>query len=74
MIISISAQAYALHQLSIRAEEIRKTTEKLCSELGILSQEYMIINEAMRLTLEDLNGGPIDRPTQLSFPELNHRG
>lgn len=70
--IAISAQAHQLSQLAQRGEEIRARIEALCSQLGLLSQEYLIINEAMKVTLEDLNGGIIPAAPNRRFPELNH--
>jgi hypothetical protein len=69
--VSISAQGEALVLLSKRASEIRSRMEALCSQLGLLSQEYLILNEAMRVTLEDLNNAPVAPFKQTSFPELH---
>jgi hypothetical protein len=69
--ISISAQGDALSKLAKRSAEIKAKMEALCTQLGFLSQEYMILNEAMRVTLESLNGGIIPPVSTMRFPELS---
>ncbi len=72
---SISVQAHALLELARKTDHIKIEMERLCSRIGYLSQEYMIINEAMQHTIADMNGGSYPAPViHQTFPELNHLG
>lgn len=70
---SLSVQAHTLARLADEGDRIRAEVEKLCSALGHLTQQYFIINEAMKETLKDMNGGvaPLPLPER-RFPSLNH--
>ena len=62
-------------QLAEKTDAIKTEMERLCSRLGFLSQEYLILNEAMQQTVKDLNGGTYPAPViHRAFPELNHYG
>jgi hypothetical protein len=53
-------------------QKCRAMAEALCSQLGLITQEYFILNEAMRETIKELNGGVLPQsPTALRFPALN---
>jgi len=54
---SISVQAETLSRLAQRGDQIREELSMLYSKVGLLTQEYFILNEAMRETLNHLNRG-----------------
>ena len=72
---SLSVQAETLLMLDEKMTKLRAMAESLCSQLGMVTQEYYVLNEAMRETVRELNGGqpPLIVKHQ-SFPQLNHYG
>ena len=69
---SLSVQAHTLAELATKGDRIREQVTRLCSELGLLTQEYYIIGEAMRETLRSMNGGVTPLPLSTRhFPELS---
>lgn len=73
--IDIRIQAHTALHLADKAAEIKGEMDRLCSKLGLLSQEYLILTEALKVTIADMNGGTYPAPLQhRKFPELSHPG
>lgn len=71
---SISVSAHAAFELAKEVESVRDEIERACSKLGLLSQKYLILTDALQLTIKDLNGGTYPAPlNQRHFPELNSK-
>jgi len=67
---SISVQAQILLDLATKTEHVKTEMERMCSAFGLLSQEYLILNEAMQHTLTNMNGGTYPAPlNQRTFPD-----
>lgn len=73
--VSISAAAERLLQLDNRAEQLRDEMFITASKYGRLTQELLVISEAIKLTIADLNGGKYPEfPEHQRFESLNHEG
>lgn len=73
--LSLSALGTRLASLDARAQELRAEMERVAGQFGLLSQELLIVHEAMKLTLADLNGGVYPpRLPEFDCPALNHVG
>jgi hypothetical protein len=69
---TLSVQAETLLMLDEKMQKCRAMAETLCSQLGLITQEYFILNEAMRMTIKEMNGGQLPPPTTtMRFPALN---
>ena len=71
---SLSVSAHAALELAKEVDAVRAEIERACSRLGLLSQKYLILTDALQLTITDMNGGTYPAPlNQRTFPELNSR-
>ena len=52
---SLTPEAVTLAQLAARQDAIKERAQALFSELGHLTQELLILDEAMRLTIQTIN-------------------
>lgn len=55
MTTTITPEAITLAQLASRQDAIKERAQALFSELGHLTQELMILDEAMRLVIQSIN-------------------
>ena len=51
---SLTPEAVTLAQLAARQDAIKERAQALFSELGHLTQELLILDEAMRLTIQSI--------------------
>lgn len=71
---SISVSAHAALELAKEVDAVKVEMERVCSRFGLLSQKYLILTDALQLTIKDINGGTYPAPlTHRTFPELNSR-
>ena len=71
---NISVQGHIALDIHRKVTELRAEAERLFSRLGLITQEALILNEAMQITIADQNGGTYPAPlNQRTFPELNSR-
>lgn len=70
----ISVSAHAALELAKEVDAVKVEMERVCSRFGLLSQKYLILTDALQLTIKDINGGTYPAPlNQQHFPELNSR-
>ena len=71
---NLSVSAHAAFELAKEVDAVKVEMERVCSRFGLLSQKYLILTDALQLTIKDMNGGTYPAPlNQQHFPELNSR-
>jgi hypothetical protein len=72
---SIDVQYDAAKKLTKDILECQKELDAVCSKWGLLSQKMLILTEALKETMIDVNGGVYPKPPVIRrFTELNHIG